>query len=206
MTTDRYIYVDFDDVLCQTARALVDVAASRFGKRVPFEEIHFFDLQKSFGLSEDETRDLIDCFHDGTLLQALEPVPHAVESIRQWSDGGYRIWVITGRPPDTFDVSRRWLERYEAPFEKLIMVDKYARNHAPRQGVPTMTLREMATLNCRLAVEDSLDMASFLLENTRIPVALLNRPWNTGPTAPPESARLHRCEGWQEVMRRFPRP
>ena len=41
------IYVDFDDCLCETARSFADLAIEMFGKRVPYEKIRFFELNKS---------------------------------------------------------------------------------------------------------------------------------------------------------------
>ncbi|MCR5727913.1 MAG: hypothetical protein K6G24_10650 [Lachnospiraceae bacterium] len=48
------IYVDFDDCLCETARAFSNLAVEMFGKHVPYEKIRFFDLDKTFELNEKE--------------------------------------------------------------------------------------------------------------------------------------------------------
>jgi hypothetical protein len=45
------IYVDFDDVLCETARALVALLQSHFGRTVAFDDVISFDLAVSFGLN-----------------------------------------------------------------------------------------------------------------------------------------------------------
>ena len=38
------IYVDYDDCLCETARAFTVIAERLFGKKVPYEEVRFFNL------------------------------------------------------------------------------------------------------------------------------------------------------------------
>ncbi len=48
------IYVDFDDCLCETARNCSGLVADLFGKDVPYENISFFNLQKSFFLTDDQ--------------------------------------------------------------------------------------------------------------------------------------------------------
>ena len=47
------IYVDFDDCLCETARAFSKLALEMFGRQVPYERILFFELDKSFDADED---------------------------------------------------------------------------------------------------------------------------------------------------------
>ena len=48
------IYVDFDDCLCETARYFSKLAAELFGIDVPYEKIKYFDLQKSFSLTDEQ--------------------------------------------------------------------------------------------------------------------------------------------------------
>ena len=47
------IYVDYDDCLCETARSFVKLAKEMFGRNAAYEDIRFFELDKSFGLDED---------------------------------------------------------------------------------------------------------------------------------------------------------
>ena len=42
------IYVDFDDCLCETGRAFSKLALEMFNKYVPYEQMHFFELDRSF--------------------------------------------------------------------------------------------------------------------------------------------------------------
>ena len=48
------IYVDYDDCLCETARAFTVIAERLFGKTVPYETVRFFNLQDSFELTDEE--------------------------------------------------------------------------------------------------------------------------------------------------------
>lgn len=48
------IYIDFDDVICETARYLKQIANELFGMNVPYDQIEFFNLMKSFHLNEEQ--------------------------------------------------------------------------------------------------------------------------------------------------------
>lgn len=44
------IYIDFDDVLCETAEYFTKIAKELFDIDVPYRQVQFFNLQKSFDL------------------------------------------------------------------------------------------------------------------------------------------------------------
>lgn len=199
------IYVDFDDVLCETARMLADVVAERFGKRTRFEDIYAFDLQTSFGLDPDEQQILITMFHDAEVLSAIPPVEGAAEGLRAWAAAGCTVHVVTGRPPETRDASRAWLERYGFPYADITFVDKYGRGHADVPGVRQMTLAQLETCAFALAVDDSPDMVRFLASRTQVPVVVFDRPWNADLDHAPLPTVV-RCRNWTELMQRFPKP
>ena len=69
------VYVDFDDVLCETADAFLDVVEREFGRRYAFDDIHFFNLEKSFHLNRDEHDHLMGLIHDPSILRIMEPMP-----------------------------------------------------------------------------------------------------------------------------------
>ena len=46
------IYIDFDDVICETAKYFTKIAKELFGIDVPYRQVQFFNLQKSFDLSD----------------------------------------------------------------------------------------------------------------------------------------------------------
>ena len=66
------IYVDYDDCLCETARAFTGLAERLFGKRVPYEEVRFFNLQESFGLTDEEYELLMTEGHREEVILSYE--------------------------------------------------------------------------------------------------------------------------------------
>ena len=48
------IYIDFDDVICETAKHITMLAEELFGIVLPDKEIRFFNLQKAFDITDDQ--------------------------------------------------------------------------------------------------------------------------------------------------------
>lgn len=189
------IYVDFDDVLCQTARGFVALLAREFGREVAFDDIVDFDLAVSFGLGPADLERFLALAHEPDVLMAMDPIAGAIETLRRWRSGGEEIAIVTGRPPDSEEVSRCWLEHHSVPYDSLLFVDKYDRG-GDDGAVPLAALEP----GCyRFAVEDSLSTARFLGAELELAVFLLDRPWNRVAAAEP--AGVTRCSGWHDVSR-----
>ena len=57
------IYIDFDDVICETAKYFTKIAKELFNIDVPYREVQFFNLQKSFDLSGEQYDELMKAGH-----------------------------------------------------------------------------------------------------------------------------------------------
>ena len=106
------IYVDFDDCLCETARAFSALAANMFGRNVPYENIRTFELDRSFGLNEEQYEQFMIRGHQPEALLALEETPGASSVINEWISRGYEVSIITGRPLSAYEPSRKWLDNH----------------------------------------------------------------------------------------------
>ncbi len=197
------VYVDLDDVLAQTALSFTRLLAESFGKRVAVEEITSFDLSKSFNLTPEEIDRFMAEAHRPEHLIEVEPIEGAVEVLDGWHARGLEIDVLTGRPPASSDVSRRWLDRHRVPHRKLYFVDKYKRyDEAAWKGHGrVLRMSELDGDRYDLVIEDSLKTAAQLAESTTARILLLDKPWNRDVSALPEGtvARLERCRDWTEV-------
>lgn len=199
------VYLDFDDVLCETARGLASLAGDLFGTQVPFENILSFDLERAFRIGRAQWVTLMEAAHRPAFLGALEPVPGAAGVVRAWRSAGYRIAIVTGRPPDTRDASARWLEANAIPFDELLIVDKY-RRHSPSDRDGSLTLEALRDREFCLAVDDAPEMIRFLAEHMSMPVAVFERPWNRAELAG-DGGRLRPltwCRTWAEVSGLLP--
>jgi len=208
MSTENSIYIDYDDVLCETARPMTALVHRMFGRQVAFEDIRYFDLSRSFGLTPQEHEAFMSVVHQDEFLDGLPAFVNAERVVRGWLGKGYQIHIVTGRPPSSHGTSVKWLKRNSIPYHRLSFVDKYSRKHPPQAGVDALTLDELGRMSFRLAVEDSAHMAAFLSTQGIAPVALLDRPWNRGDSDgnPLVAPGICRCADWLDLYARFPAP
>ena len=201
------IYVDMDDVLCETARGFTRLASEEFNREIAFEEIHSFHLGVSFRLSDEELSRFMIRAHEPDVLSGLTPVPGALDALRHWAAAGYEVAVVTGRPPKTQEITVDWLERMEAVYDRLVFADKYAHEEMRIDGRDALPFERLAETRFRIAIEDSATVGRRLAEELGFQVLLLDRPWNRQVdlthTAGPE---IVRCADWAEIMSRYASP
>jgi uncharacterized HAD superfamily protein len=195
----KTIYVDMDDVLCQTARHFLVILEREFGKRIAYDQLTDFDIGEACRLTAAERAELYRIVHEPDELLTIEPIAGAIGALTQWLSRGYEIAVVTGRPPSSREPSLQWLAYYRVPYQSFTMVDKYGRFET--ENTAAITLAELATRRFALAVEDSLPMASYLALRMGMPVALLDCPWNRTEIEP---GGIDRCRDWGEIMRAMP--
>ncbi len=111
---------------------------------------------------------------------------------------------MTGRPPRTEALSRRWLVHREIPHDSVQSVDKYGSSglNEADDCDSVVALTDLPADGFSLAVEDHLEVSIRLAEHLTAPVALLNRPWNRYAEGP----GVTRCRDWKEIRERFPEP
>ena len=195
----KTIYVDLDDVLCETARHFLAVVEREFAKRIAYEELTDFDIGTSCGLAPSETDELYRIVHRPDELLQMAPIDGAIATLRQWANDGYEIAIVTGRPPDSYEPSIAWLARHRVPYRSFTMVDKYARFST--DNTVAIRLDELARREYGWAVEDSLPMAQFLATRMELPVALIDCPWNRGAD---NHTNVGRYADWPTLARQMP--
>jgi uncharacterized HAD superfamily protein len=196
----RTIYVDMDDVLCETARQCLAIIEREFGKGIAYEQLTTFDLGAACRLEPLEVTEFFRIVHHPDELLRMEPMDGAISSLEKWTAAGYEIAIVTGRPPATYDASLEWLLRHQVPYHSFTVVDKYGRfDTANTVGI---TLSDLATRRFSWAVEDSLPMANYLAEHIGIPVALFDRPWNRTTL---EHSLIGRYTHWRDIARALPK-
>jgi uncharacterized protein len=196
----RTVYVDMDDVLCHTAKHFLMVVEREFGRSVPFEQLTEFDVGHSCRLTPIERDELYRIVHRPDELMQMAPIEGAVETLEQWRLKGFEPAIVTGRPPETHQASLAWLEQQRVPYHSLTVVDKYAR--FPAGSGVAISLKQLASRKFCWAVEDSLPMARFLATRMKLPVALMDRPWNQNDAG--EHERIARYSDWRSVAAVLP--
>jgi hypothetical protein len=193
------IYIDFDDVLCETARHLSDMARDLFARDVPYEAISVFNLKEAFALSDGEIEDLMEQAHNTEFLMRLTPTPGGLDAVRALEASGHDLDIVTGRPASSHDGSCAWLREHGLAHLDVIYFDKYGRApaHPPGGGPKTLSREEFEKLHFDVAIDDAPTALDLLAHRANCTVIVYNRPWNRQYAAPPA---MRRSNSWPEIV------
>ena len=192
------IYIDFDDVICETGKSFSNLAEELFGVKVSYSQMTQFNMQKAFGLTDEQHRLLLDKGHAPEMILSYEETPGASLTINKWLSEGHEVKIITGRPFDAYESSRKWLDEHNLKEVSLTCVDKYGREQGQDWSYG-MTLAKLYEMDFDFAVEDSPVAFEILTHFKNCTVAVFDRPWNDSAQFPDE--RFNRCLTWEEADR-----
>ena len=193
------IYVDYDDCLCETARAYAKLGAAMFGKNVPYEEITCFELNKAFGLNDEEYERFMIRGHQPEELLSYEETPGASSVIHEWLSCGYEVSVITGRPFSAYEPSRQWLDLQGLQDIKLYCLNKYGRDSFIRNSDFNLEPEDFYRMKFDFAVEDSPKAFKYFHHLPDLKVFVFDRPWNRDCAFPNEN--YTRCYDWESIRK-----
>lgn len=193
------IYIDFDDVISETARSLADLCFRMYGKRIDYKDIFVFDLQEAFSLDKVQIDALMEKAHTREMVLSYPETPGASNTIRKWIASGHEVEIVTGRPFFTSPQTREWLELHHLESIPVIHVDKFGREPPqPYPGAPrSLSVEEFCVRRYDFAVEDSPAALAHLARIPDCKVAVFNRPWNAKAVLP--SNMFSRCSDWHAV-------
>lgn len=194
------IYIDFDDVICETARKFCELAKQLFNINKSYEEVVFFNLQKSFNLTDSQYDELMIEGHKPEVLMSYKETENSSFVINSWVDDGHDVKIITGRPFDTYEMSRRWLDEHGLDRVPLLHVDKYGRENFNKNSTYNLTLEDLYNMQFDIAVEDSPAAFQHLEHFKNCKVFVFNRPWNKCNELP--SSSYCRCVDWLDIKTR----
>lgn len=191
------IYIDYDDCLCETARAFTGIVERLFGKSVPYEKVRFFNLQDSFKLTDDEYKQLMIEGHLPEVLLSFEETPGASKVINEWIDKGYEVDIITGRPYSSYEISRIWLDKHGLDRVRLLCLNKYGRDGLFKTSDFNLELEDYYRMKFDYAIEDSPIAFSFFDHLPELKVMVYDRPWNRECKLP--NSNYFRCPDWEYI-------
>ena len=191
------IYVDFDDCLCETARSFSRIAAELFDIDVPYENMQYFDLQKTFDLTQDQYREIMIKGHLPEVLLSYEETSGASDAINDLLDEGHEVMVITGRPYSAYEPSRMWLDQHGLERVNLYCLDKYGRDVFYKDSVFALKLEDFYNMKFDYAIEDSPSAFRFFGHLPKLNVMVFDRPWNRECQLPGENYR--RFADWESI-------
>lgn len=190
-------YVDFDDCLCETARAFTVLAARMFGSRVAYEDFRFFELDRTFGLDEEQFERFMIRGHQPEELLSYEETPGASSVLNEWMERGHRVSVITGRPFSAYEASRQWLDNHGLEKVPLYCFNKYGRDSFIKNSDFSLSPEDFYRMKFDFAVEDSPKAFPFFSHLPDLRVLVFDRPWNRQCAFP--DGNYTRCFSWEQI-------
>ena len=191
------IYVDFDDCLCETARHFSGLVKKMFDLDFPYEKIRYFNLQKSFNLTDEQYDKMMIKAHQSEILLSYDETPGASKTINRWLEKGHDVKIITGRPAGAYDASRQWLDQHDLKKVDLYCLNKYGRDNFIKGSSFNLELEDYYKMHFDLAVEDSPSAFKFFDHLPDLKVLVFDRPWNQDCIFP--SANYKRCTDWEMI-------
>ena len=191
------IYVDFDDCLCETARSFSALAEKMFGRNVPYENIRFFELDKSFNLNEEQYEQFMIRGHQPEALLSIDETPGSSSVINEWISRGYEVSIITGRPLSAYEPSRKWLDNHGLESVRLYCLNKYGRDSFIKGSSFSLELEDYYRMSFDYAVEDSPRAFPFFDHLPDLKVMVFDRPWNREVAFP--NGNYRRCFNWEDL-------
>lgn len=192
------IYVDIDDVLCETAASLCGLAARGFDRHVDYENVHVFDLQQVFGLTDEEMKRFAVLSHEPECLKNFPLTEGAVEGLKAFRDSGAEVDILTGRPAASHRATEEWLQSVGLGDFHVEYVNKYGRSflHNP-DDPPTVPLADLMKRRYDVAIDDSPVILKSLAEWKDTRVLVFDRPWNRSFEL---ASNMTRVVGWKGVL------
>lgn len=105
------ILIDADGVLEDLSQKWVEYLNETYGTSVRYEDLTEWDMTAAFPSLTREQVYAID--HDEEFYSRLEPIPGAVEAVRELLADGHRIFVVTTTP---YQVVKAKLDRAIFPY------------------------------------------------------------------------------------------
>ena len=172
--------VDIDGVLADTLPLWVRELNIYFNKNKSVEEIHLYDLAKTFGLEHKQLMGFI--MEKGQYMMSVPlPIPDAAHYLQKINNEHY-VAIVTARQEMYRHVTEEWLKRYDMPYNDLLLTGTHKKEQAClEQGLQMM-------------IEDTFEIA-LDLSTAGLQVLLLDAPYNR--RALPKM--VTRVYNWREI-------
>jgi 5'(3')-deoxyribonucleotidase len=190
----RKIAVDIDEVLCPFFHPMINRAnrAPPVAKRYPYV------YQKALGITDDESREMIQEFYKSKEFSNLPKLKNAEYALYQMKRQGYKLYAVTGRQIESRKATEYWVHKnFGNIFDDLVLTNSYTPTELPKVDVClAMGISSIIDDNFKICKECS-DKGIKAINYTGEP---------TYPWCHDKDPNIVRCANWLEVLNEFPSP
>jgi 5'(3')-deoxyribonucleotidase len=187
------IGIDLDEVLSQTAKALIEFHNDTYGTNYKIKKLNTFVWQIwSKTLSEAEEK--ISIFFKTLYFKKIKPVLGAREVLEKLKKNN-KLFIITARSDDIKVETEKWVEKYYPKiFSQIYFTNKFSLD-----GTSLNKKIMCDNLGINILVEDNLENALGCVGPNR-KIYLLDYPWNQTDKLPKDIIRVH---SWKEIEKKI---
>lgn len=189
------IGIDIDNVISDTFSSYLEKFNRKFNTRISYEELSdFYYFEKYSGVDKKKVEIFIEKItRDYGYHFSLKPYEEAIRVIKKWMRESVSIHYITLRPSYMKKVTLDWLKKHRF-FGKNATLDLYDDSISYTSDADYKK-KISEKIGIDFLIEDAWEIAT----EFKIPVFLLDRPWNRNVNLPKNIKRVH---DWQEIESR----
>ena len=141
----RVIAIDVDEVMCPFLHSLME-----WRQFTPISKKYPYNYSKIMGISERETRKIMQEFYTTEDFAFMQPIAGAQAGAAYMKAYSYKLYAVTSRPPNLRIKTETWLDAYfPYIFDDLVMTNSYTPNEVSKSTV-------CKALNVGMIIDDDL--------------------------------------------------
>lgn len=194
MKDGKKIITDLDDVLADTTKGVIERLNRELGIEATLNDMTDAEAK---GFSEKyhiPTREIYERFwellKDEEFVMSVPPVKGAIETLdglkQEYPELG--IYIVSGRPRETFPITKKWIEEKRIPYEELYLTNQDAKTSLDYKTVKTKDdlVKKLSGETGVIIIEDSPRLIQATIKGilygntddyTNDHVVLIERPW-----------------------------
>lgn len=183
------IGIDIDEVLCETERGFLAFYNSRYGTDYKHEQMIEYSFGRSFGVSEDEEKSLLDAFFASDNFINAGTIPGSKEAVVKLSQDN-EMYAISSRPTALMQTTMTWIGvHFPNCFKEVILTDSHYDDSVTKSDI-------CEDKGLKFLVEDQIRYAEGCAEVCPT-VYLMDKPWNQAKL---KKKNIIRVKSWEEIM------
>jgi uncharacterized protein len=169
--------IDIDGTVTDPA-TFIPHLNEHFNKNLTLEDIVDYYLTKALEITEKEFWTWMQK-HESMLYRKSIPAENAKKILNKWTNH-YELYYISARPDHLFHITQDWFHKLELPYDHIELLGQHNKLKAVKEH------------NVDLFFEDKHDNAVNIAETFKIPVILMETPYNQMKV--PEN--VYRAKNW----------
>ena len=113
-TSNKVLAIDMDEVLAQFITGIAKFYSSEIDNTctITADQFHTMDFSKVWGITEEQTNEIVRQFYQSQIFELLQPVVGALDALRRLKACGFELHIVTARQHNIETATRQWLHAH----------------------------------------------------------------------------------------------